>query len=83
MAAKISLQNFAVFCAVENRAPCFKFADAVGRLFCVKLGHPPVVDVLAAAHRVGKMDLPIVAIVDVAHRRRHAALGHHGVRFAQ
>ena len=83
VAAEISLQDLAVFCAVKNRSPRFEFADAVGSFFGVKLGHSPVVYVLAAAHRVGEMDLPVVAVVDVAHRRRHAALGHHGVSFAE
>jgi hypothetical protein len=54
-----------------------------GRFLGVQLGHAPVVDVLAAAHRVGEVHLPVVAVVDVAHRGRHAALGHDGVRLAE
>jgi hypothetical protein len=42
-----------------------------------------LVDVLSAAHRVGEVDAPVVAIVDVAHRRRHAALRHHRVGLAE
>ena len=49
----------------------------------VQLGHAPVVEVLAAAHRVGEVDPPVVAIVDVGQRRRHAAFGHHRVRLAE
>ena len=49
----------------------------------MELRHPPVVHVLAAAHRVGEMDLPVVAIVHVGQRRRHAAFGHDGVRLAE
>src|SRR5262245_17911293 len=79
MATKVSLIDAAIFCAVENRPPTLEFADAIGRFLRVKLGHPPVVTVLAAAHRIGKMDLPIIAIVVMAHRRRHPALGHYRV----
>ena len=83
MAAEIALQNLAVFGAIKHRAPSLEFVDARGRFLGVQLGHAPVVDVLAAAHGVGEMDLPVVAVVDVAHRRRHAALGHDGVRLAE
>jgi hypothetical protein len=30
-----------------------------------------------------KVHAPVVAVVDVAHGRRHAAFGHHGVGFAE
>ena len=83
MAAEIALQNPAVLGAVEHRAPGFQFADAVRRFLGVQFGHAPVVEVLAAAHGVGEMDAPVVAVVDVAQRRRHAAFGHDGVRLAQ
>jgi hypothetical protein len=49
----------------------------------VQFGHPPVVEVLAAAHRVGKVDAPVVPIVDIAQRGGRAALGHDGVRLAK
>ena len=49
----------------------------------MQLGHAPVVDHLAAAHRVLEMDLPVVVGVDVAQRRRDAALGHDGVGLAE
>ena len=83
VAAEIALQDAAVRGAVEDRAPGFEFAHAVGRFLGVQFGHAPVVDVLAAAHGVGEMDLPVVAVVDVGQRRRDAALGHDGVRFAE
>ena len=83
VAAEIALQDAAVLRAVEHRAPRFQLADAIGRFLGVQLGHPPVVHVLAAAHRVGEVDLPVVAVVDVGQRRRDAALGHDGVRFAE
>ena len=49
----------------------------------MQLGHAPVVDVLAAAHRVGEVHLPAVAVVDVGERRGDAAFGHDGVRLAE
>jgi hypothetical protein len=69
--------------AVEQRAPRLELAHAVGRLLGVQLGHAPVVDVLAAAHGVGEVDLPAVALVDVGERRGDAALGHDRVRLAE
>ena len=83
VAAEVALQNFAVFGAIENRAPGFELVHARRRLFRVQLRHARIVQILPAAHRVGEMDAPVVAIVDIAHRRRHAAFGHHGVRFAE
>ena len=83
MAAEVALQDAAVLGAVEQRAPGFQFAHAVGRFLGVQLGHAPVVQVLAAAHGVGEMDAPVVAIVHVGQRGRDAAFGHHGVRFAR
>ena len=83
MTAEIALRNLAFLGAIEHGAPGLELADARGRFLGVQLGHAPVVDVLAAAHRIGKVDLPAVAIVDVTHRRRHAALGHDGVRLAE
>src|SRR5260370_37559913 len=83
MAAEVALENFAVLGAIECGAPCLELADSFGGLLGVQLGHPPVVHVLAAAHRVGEMNSPIIAIVDVAHRRRDSALGHHGVSLAE
>ena len=83
MAAEIALKNFAVFGAIEYRAPLFQFAHALWRFFGVQLGHARVVDVLTATHGVGEVDLPTIAIIDVAKRRCDAAFGHHGVRFAE
>ena len=83
VAAEISLQNPAVFRAIENRAPCFEFAHAIGRFLRVQLRHAPIVDVLPAAHGVGEMHFPIIAIVDIRERGGDSAFGHHGVRFAE
>ena len=83
VAAEVALQDLAVAGPIEHGAPRFELADAVGRLFRVQLRHAPVVHVLAAAHGVGEMHLPVVAIVDVGERGRDAALGHHGVRLPE
>ena len=73
----------AVLGAVEKRAPGLELAHALRRFLGVQLGHAPVVEVLSAAHGVGEMNAPVVAIVDVGQSRGNAALGHHGVRFAK
>jgi hypothetical protein len=83
MAAEVALQDAAVSSAVEERAPGFELTDAVGRFLGVQFGHAPIVEILSAAHGVGKMHPPTVAIVDVAHGRGHSALGHDGVGFSQ
>jgi hypothetical protein len=63
--------------------PRLELAHAIRRLLRVQLRHPPAVDVLAAAHRVGEVDLPVVAIVHVGERGRDAAFGHHRVRLPE
>ena len=68
---------------VEDRAPQLELADAVRRLHGVELGHPRVVQELAADHRVAEVDLPRVRRGDVGERRGDAALGHHGVGLAE
>ena len=83
VAAEIALEDAAVGRAIEQRAPGLELAHAIGRFLRVQLGHPPVVHVLAAAHRVGEVHLPAVAVVDVGERRRDAAFRHHGVRLAE
>ena len=83
VAAEVALVDAAVRRAIEHRAPGFELAHAIRRFLRVNLRHAPVVDVLAAAHRVGEVDLPVVAIVVVRQRRRHAAFGHDGVRLAE
>ena len=80
---KVALADQTVLGPVEDRPPFFEFADSVRGVLGVQLRHAPVVEELAAAHRVAKVDLPVVATVDVAQSRRHAALGHHGMRFAE
>ena len=83
VAAEVALQDPAILGAIEHGPPGFEFADAVGGFLGVELGHAPVVDVLAAAHGVGEVDLPAVAGIDVGQGRGDAPLGHDGVRLAQ
>ena len=83
VAAEVALQDPAVRRAVEDRAPGFELAHAIRRFLGVQLGHAPVVDVLPAAHRVGEVHLPAVAVVDVGERRGDAAFGHDRVRLAE
>src|SRR5712691_1740055 len=83
VAAEIPLKDPAVAGPIEHRAPRLELADAIRRFLRVQLRHAPVVHVLAAAHRVGEMDLPVVPIVDVRQGGRDATLGHHGVGFPE
>ena len=83
MAAEVPLEDPAVLRAIEDGAPRFELAHPIGRFLRVELGHPPVVHVLAAAHGVGEVHFPVVAVVHVGQRRRDAALGHDRVGLAQ
>src|SRR6266516_3415506 len=67
----------------KKRAPLFEFTHALRRLLGMNLGHAPVVQKLATAHRVAKMSAPGVSRVDIGHRRGDSAFGHHRVRFAE
>ena len=77
------LRHLPVGGAVEDAAPPLQLANAVGRLLGVQLGHVPVVQVLAAEHRVLEVDAPVVVGLDVAERRRDPALGHHRMCLAE
>jgi hypothetical protein len=83
VAAEVPLEDFAVFGAIENGAPGFEFVNAVRRLFGMQLRHAGVVEILSAAHRIGEMHAPVIAVVNVAHSRGHAALRHYGVGFSK
>ena len=69
--------------AVEDGPPLLELADPVGGLLGVELGHPPLVEELAAAHRVAEVDLPAVAGVGAGQGGGDAALGHDRVGLAQ
>ena len=83
VAAEISLQNAPVLRAIEHRTPRFEFAHAIGRFLGVQFRHAPLIYVLTAAHRVGEMHLPIVAIINVGERGSDPPFGHDRVRFAE
>ena len=83
VAAEVALRDESVLGPVEEGAPLFQLEHPVGRLHRVQLRHAPVVEHLAAAHRVAEVDLPVVFLPDIAHGRRDAAFGHHGVGLAE
>jgi hypothetical protein len=83
MPAEIPLQNPAVAGAIEKSAPRFQFVDARRSFLGVQFRHAPIIQILAAAHRVGEVNSPAVSVVNISHRRRYAAFRHYGVRFAQ
>jgi hypothetical protein len=65
VAAEIALQDAPIGGAVEERAPGFQLADAVGRFLRVQFRHAPVVEILAAAHGVGEMNFPVIALIHI------------------
>ena len=83
VAAKVPLQNATILRAIEHRAPRLELTHTNWRFFRVQLGHPPIVHVLPAAHRIGEMHLPVVAIINIGQRCCDAAFRHHCVRFAK
>ena len=83
VAPEVALQDAPVLRPVEQRAPRLELAHPVRRLAGVQLGHAPVVDVLAAAHRIAEVDAPVVAVVHVPERRGDASFRHHGVGLAE
>jgi hypothetical protein len=82
MTTEISLKNAAILRPIKNCTPCFQLSNSGRRFQSVQLSHPPVVDVLATAHGVREMDLPIVTIVHIGKRRSNSALSHYGVRLS-
>ena len=83
MTTEVPLQDLAVGCPIEDRAPRFQLADTRWRLFGVQLGHPPTVQVLASTHRVCEVDAPVISIVDVRKRGCDSAFRHYGMRLAE
>ena len=65
VAAERPLEDAPVFRTVEERSPGLEFVDAVGRFLGVELRHTPVVQHLAATHRVAEMHFPVVFAVYV------------------
>src|SRR5438045_3551825 len=83
VATEVALEDATVGGTVEYGAPRFELANSIGSFPGVKLGHSPIIEILSAAHRVGEMDSPVVAIVDVSERGSDAALGHYRMGFAE
>ena len=83
VAAKVPLQNATILRAIEHRTPRLELTHTSWRFLRVQLGHPPIVHVLPAAHRVGEMHLPVVAIINIGQRRCDAAFRHYRVRLAK
>jgi hypothetical protein len=83
VASEVTLQDAPVLGSVEKGAPLFELEHARRRFLGVQLRHAPVVEHLAAAHRVAKVHLPVVLGVHVAERGGDAAFGHHRVRLAE
>jgi hypothetical protein len=83
MTTEISLQDSAVSRSIEKRTPRFQFAHARGRFLGVKLRHAPAIKILPTAHRIGKVNAPIVSVVHIAHRRGYATFRHYGMSFAE
>jgi hypothetical protein len=77
VAAEIALQDATIGSTVENCAPCFQLSHAGRRLFGVQFSHSPTVHVLAAAHGIGKVNAPGIAIIDVGKSGCDAAFRHH------
>jgi hypothetical protein len=83
MSTEVPLQNAAVFRPIEERTPSFEFAHAFRRFSRVEFRHTPIVQILTAAHRIGEMNPPVIAIIHIRKRGRDPALGHDGMRFPQ
>jgi hypothetical protein len=83
MTAEVALEDEAILRPIEERTPFFELEHAIGCLLRVQLRHAPVVQQLAAAHGVAEVDLPVVLLPDVAHRRGDPALGHDRVCFPE
>ena len=83
MPTNVPLGNRALFGSVEDCTPLLKLADAVRGLLGVKLGHPPLVEKLTAAHGVAEVNLPVVAGVDIAEGRRSTTFSHDRVGLAE
>ena len=83
MAAEIPLQNSTVAGPIEKRAPGLEFTYTRRSFLGMKFRHPPITQVLTAAHGVGKVNAPVVPVVHISHRRGYATFGHDGVCFAE
>src|SRR5918912_793698 len=68
VSSEVPLQNAPILRPVEDSTPRLQFFHAIWSFFGMQLGHAPLIDILAAAHRIGEMDPPIVAIIHIRER---------------
>ncbi len=80
---EVPLEDPPVGGTVEERPPCLELPDPVRGLLRVQLGHSEVVHILTAAHGIGEMHLPVVAVIHVCQSGGNSALGHDGVRLPE
>jgi hypothetical protein len=83
VAAEVPLQNAAIVRAIKHRSPRLELSHTSRRFLRVQLGHSPIVHVLPAAHRIGEMHLPVVAVINIGQRRCDPAFSHYCVRLAE
>jgi hypothetical protein len=83
MATEIALQDTPIAGAIEKGTPCFQFADARRGFLRMEFCHSPVAQILAATHRVGKVNSPVIPVIYISHRGGDATLGHDRVCLAQ
>src|SRR5688500_16415035 len=83
MSAEVSLKDPAVISSVEDCTPSLKFSYSVGRFFCVKLGHSPIVQVLSAPHSVSEVHFPVITVINICQRSSTSTFCHHCVCLAQ
>ena len=66
MSTKIALQDTSILRAVKQCPPFLELVDPIRCLLGMQLRHAPVVEHLAATHRIAEMHLPVVTRVDIA-----------------
>src|SRR5450759_411754 len=83
MSAEGALHDLSLRRPIEQRAPSLQLVHTLRCFFREELDHPPVVDVLAAKHRIGKVHLPVVRRVEIPERGGDATFRHNGVSLAE
>src|SRR6516164_6153096 len=83
MPSKVPLEDPSVRCSVKQGSPGFQLIDTSGCFPRVKFCHPPVIHVLTAPHRIGKMDLPVVPVIHIGEGCGNATFRHYRVCFSQ
>ena len=83
VSSKIALQYSSILSPVEQGPPRLEFSHAIRGFLREQFSHSPVVEILAAAHGIGKVYFPVVAVINISQRRSHAAFRHDRVRFSQ